>query len=98
MHTVLVDDSRPRSGENAAMARVITQLPFNDTGDSTTFGDNVRCQATVSMLACRPLMVLQPRRHYRFGNYGVDTHWDFVIAAHDDRKLHALLHVCMYAI
>lgn len=52
IHTVLVDDSRPRSGENAAMARVITKLPFNDTGDSTTFADNYRCQATVSMLAC----------------------------------------------
>jgi hypothetical protein len=51
IHTVLVADSRPRSGENAAMARVIAKLPFNDTTDSTTFADNYRCQATVSMLA-----------------------------------------------
>lgn len=47
-HTVLVSDSRRRSGENAAMARVIASLPFNDTGDSSGFADNYGCQATVS--------------------------------------------------
>lgn len=49
-HTVLVSDSRRRSGENAAMARVIASLPFTDTGDSSGFADNYRCQATVGQL------------------------------------------------
>jgi hypothetical protein len=48
IHTVLVNDIRRRSGDTASMARVITKLPFNDTGDSTAFTDNYGCQATVS--------------------------------------------------
>jgi hypothetical protein len=53
-HTVLVSDSRRRSGENAAMARVIASLPFTDTGDSSGFADNYRCQATVGQLNMVP--------------------------------------------
>lgn len=47
IHTVLVLDSRKRSGEHAAMARVIQKLPFTISGDTSGFADNYRCQATV---------------------------------------------------
>lgn len=49
MHTVLVEDNRKKSGDSAGMARVITRLPFNDTGDSSTYTDNYGCQVTVSI-------------------------------------------------
>jgi hypothetical protein len=40
-------DDRRRSGDGAAMARVIRAVPFKDGGDSTGFDDNYGCQLTV---------------------------------------------------
>lgn len=48
-HTVLVQDNRTRSGDSAAVPRVISQLPFDDTGDSSSFNDDYGCLATVCM-------------------------------------------------
>lgn len=48
VHTVLVQDSRRKSGDGAEMARIIPKLPFNDTGDSSIYTDNYGCQVTVS--------------------------------------------------
>lgn len=45
-HTVFVQDNRTRSGDSAAVPRVISQLPFDDTGDSSSFNDDYGCLAT----------------------------------------------------
>jgi hypothetical protein len=47
LQTVLVHDTRRRSGDTAAMARVIARVPFNDSGDTSAFDDNYSCQLSV---------------------------------------------------
>lgn len=49
LHTVLVHDTRPRSGDTLAMARVIKALPFTDTGDTSAYSDDYGCQITVRL-------------------------------------------------
>lgn len=56
IHTVLVSDSRRRSGDTAAMARVISHLPFKDAGDTSSFTDNYGCQPMVSCLCLSAAM------------------------------------------
>jgi hypothetical protein len=46
-HTVFVQDNRTRSGDTAAVPHVISQLPFDDVGDSSAFTDDYGCLATV---------------------------------------------------
>lgn len=40
IHTIRVFDSRPLTGENAKSPRVVTKLPFKDSGDSSAFKDD----------------------------------------------------------
>lgn len=53
LHSLRVEDGRQLTGKSPASPRIILQLPFNDTGDSTAFGPGsaYSCEADVVVRA-----------------------------------------------